>query len=676
MKKVYLKLFLILIFLALIALVPNASLAISNYDNEYEIQSYNIDMVVNENNTFDITETITAYFNVPKHGIYRKIPLKNSIIREDGSKSSNRVKITNIAVNNEYTTSKENGYEVIQIGNANSTITGSHTYTIKYTYNIGKDPVKNADELYFNLIGNEWDTTISGLTFNIKMPKEFDKSTLGFTTGSKGSNAYPSELKYEVEGNKITGTLGSTLKAGEGLTIRLTLPDEYFVGASSNFDIYSIFVIVFSIGCASIAFLIWQKHGKDDEVIETVEFYPPEGFNSAEIGFLYEGEASEESIISLLVYLADKGYLKIEETEQKVLFSTAKVARIIKLKEYDGDNECERIFFNGLFEHSNSKGTLIRASDIQRAEKRRGNTISWEEAKKRAEKEAEKEAESAEGKESVIISDLYDKFYKTIGKISSILNTKENKNKIFESMASGKYKYLIFMIIAIFILITVKPVMDFAGGEFLPFAIIFPGLGFSISLFIFLMNREIFAKIFALIWGLGFGGVPWAFIVLPSLTYYPIYLLTYIIGFICIALLMLFIKIMPKRTKYGNEMLGRIRGFKRFLETAEKEQLESLVEQNPEYFYNILPYTYALGVSEIWMNQFETIAMRAPDWYDSRVGFSVGTFHNFMDNTMRSAQNAMISSPSTSSGGGSSSGGFSGGGSSGGGSGGGGGGSW
>ena len=151
MKKVYLKLFLILIFLALIALVPNASLAISNYDNEYEIQSYNIDMVVNENNTFDITETITAYFNVPKHGIYRKIPLKNEITREDGSKSSNRVKITNIAVNNEYTTSKENGYEVIKIGNANSTITGSHTYTIKYTYNIGKDPVKNADELYLIL---------------------------------------------------------------------------------------------------------------------------------------------------------------------------------------------------------------------------------------------------------------------------------------------------------------------------------------------------------------------------------------------------------------------------------------------------------------------------------------------------------------------------------------------
>lgn len=45
--------------------------------NDYYISSYDIDMVVNENNTFDITETITTYFNVEKHGIYRTIPLKN-----------------------------------------------------------------------------------------------------------------------------------------------------------------------------------------------------------------------------------------------------------------------------------------------------------------------------------------------------------------------------------------------------------------------------------------------------------------------------------------------------------------------------------------------------------------------------------------------------------------------
>ena len=61
-------------------------------------------------------------------------------------------------------------------------------------------------------------------------------------------------------------------------------------------------------------------------------------------------------------------------------------------------------------------------------------------------------------------------------------------------------------------------------------------------------------------------------------------------------------------------MLGKIKGFKNFLETAEKSKLEELVMQNPEYFYNLLPYTYVLGVSNKWIEKFEDIALEAPHW--------------------------------------------------------------
>lgn len=39
-------------------------------------------------------------------------------------------------------------------------------------------------------------------------------------------------------------------------------------------------------------------------------------------------------------------------------------------------------------------------------------------------------------------------------------------------------------------------------------------------------------------------------------------------------------KVLTKRTPYGNEMLGKIKGFKSYLETAEKKKLE-------EWFYKI-----------------------------------------------------------------------------------------
>jgi uncharacterized membrane protein len=138
---------------------------------------------------------------------------------------------------------------------------------------------------------------------------------------------------------------------------------------------------------------------------------------------------------------------------------------------------------------------------------------------------------------------------------------------------------------------------------------------------------------------------------------------------LCVLGLIICLKYLPKRTPYGNQILGKLKGFKNFLETAEKDKLEAMVMQDPSYFYNILPYTYVLGVSDKWIKKFETISLQAPSWYDSPTGFNVTSFGTFMNNTMSSAEQSMSSSPS-------SSGGSSGGGSSGGGSGGGGGGSW
>lgn len=657
-EKIYLK-FILFFILLLIVVIPNNSFAISS-SGGYTVESYDIDMVVNEDNTFDITERITAYFTTAKHGIFRKIPLENNVKRVDGTTSNNKAKITNLEVSENYKKIKEFGNEIIVIGDINNTVIGRHTYTIKYKYNIGKDPLKNADELYYNLIGSEWGTSISNVTFKITMPKEFDENLLGFSSGDVGSTN-SSDVYYTVNGNIISGTLNNTLKSGQALTIRLTLPEGYFVGAKNDIDIYSIAVMIFSLVCVLISDRLWSKYGKDDKVVETVEFYPPEGFNSAEVGFLYEGSATTPAIISLLIYLANKGYLKIEETEELGLFKMSKGFRITKIKEYDGNNENERIFFNGLFKRRNSVD-MEKVKEIIKEAKRNGEKINYTQAIEMATATVEKP--------SVTSSDLYDNFYRTLDIIKSNFNSKENKNKIFESTATGKKKCLIMMIIALFVLITVKPIMEYSSilGLFtLPFALIFTGIGFTVLIggFIGLIKMP---KIFAIIFGVVLGVIPWCSMVLPVLVQNSMNLIMYIVGIICIAVILMFLKIMPKRTDYGNEMLGKVKGFKRFLQTAEKSKLESLVTQNPEYFYNILPYTYALGVSNIWINQFENIALQAPHWYDSRDDFNVHDFGIFMNTAMSSATTAMSTRPSSDGAGGSSSGGGS--------SGGGGGGSW
>lgn len=620
MKNKFLKLACMLCVCLGVLIVCNVSKASNEYA-EYTIDSYDIKMIVNENNTFDITEKITVNFTQYKHGINRKIPIRNTIQRLDGTTSNNRAKITNIEVSENYSTSTNNGYKILKIGSSNKTYIGKHTYTISYTYDIGKDPLKDADELYYNLIGTDSDTTISNVTFTIKMPKKFDYDgdKLGFSSGLKGS-IDSSNVEYTVNKNTISGSYIGTLGIAEGLTVRLTLPEGYFVRVQEKDDNYVILVSIISVACVIVSALLWRLYGKDNKVVETVEFYPPEGLNSAELAYIYKGVAEDEGIISLLISLANKGYLRIEDFGKKNLIDD-KDFRITKLKEYTGNNETEKEFFDGLFKKKNS----------------------------------------------VTNEDLYDSFYKTIRSIKSKLESKENKNKIFEKSSLSKIIWLALMCIVILLLITVKPIVNTSAGEDLPFLLAFPIIGFSVILLVGFRQTNLMIKIFGIVWGALVGGIPLVVEITPILVEeVPQYLTSYIIGLICIAIIIVFAKIMPKRTKYGSAMLGKIKGFKRFLEVAEKEELENLVSENPQYFYYILPYTYALGVSDKWVKQFESIAMQAPNWYTSPNGFSMDSFGRFMSSTMKSAQSSMTSAPS-SSGGGSSGGGSSGGGSGGGG---------
>lgn len=526
----------------------------------YVITDYAIQMDVAEDNILRITETIQTQFNEARHGIYRRIPTSPTISRADGTTDTIHAKIRHLQVNEKYDASTENGEYVVQIGDADKTVTGPKEYVLSYEYHMGKDASPNYDELYYNLIGTGWDTSIAQVHFTITMPKPFDEKKLGFSTGGYGT-AGTESIAYAVNGQTITGAYEHTLEPHEGLTVRLELPQGYFKFNMAAYYAQLSLLVVLPLALAAALFILWNKFGKDKKMVDVVEFYPPDGLNSAETALWYKGAATQEAIISLLIYLANKGYLSIESGKGGRSFT------IHKKKDYDGHNNAERDFLAGLW--------------------KTGNTVT-----KR---------------------DLQDSFYETVGAIAADLNGMENRKQIFSA----------------------KSMRLCAVGWLLCIAV----LGGVIALFSQILGG--FEKYLFLGAGLCF----------------------IVIG--CI-----FSSLMPKRTENGAARKQQINGFKIFLETAEKEKLEALVDENPEYFYDILPYAYVLGVSDRWIRQFEGIAVEPPQWYSGYGPFQFMMLHTFMHNTMGSVSQAMTSVPqsSVSSGGG---GGFSGGGA-----GGGGGGSW
>ncbi len=538
----------------------------------YYFTAYNVDININEDNSFDITEHISAYFNEQRHGIFRTIPTRNQVRRTDGTSHSVKAKIKNIKASENCDVSIENGNYVLQIGDADTYVEGEHDYTIKYTYMLGEDQNNGFDELYYNIIGDGWDTYIQNVTFKITMPKEFDKSKLGFSIGNYGTvGTY--DINYDVNDNIITGSVARTLQPNEAVTVRLELEDGYFYFNKTLYNFKLALLVAVPALLFIIVIILWSKFGKDKKAVQTVEFYPPNGMSSADIAFWQSGLiANNEKLTPLLIELANDGYIQIEEVETKSKKKSE--FAITKLKDrYDGNDRAKEIFFNGLFK--NGKRSKIYKSDLE------------------------------------------DDFYLTLNIIRELYNKPEKRNKVFE--AKSLYMRILAWILC------------------------------ALSVFAVLFN---FSNLF---------------------DSSQKYILT-LVGIIICIISFVFSFFIRKRTDEAIDILGKINGFKNFLETAEKDKLEALVDDDPAYFYNILPYAYVLGVSDKWMKKFESIAVEPPQWYYGYCPYNYIVFSHFMRDTMNTASNAMVSMPVQSGSGGSFSSG--GGGFAGGGAGGGGGGSW
>ena len=72
---------------------------------------------------------------------------------------------------------------------------------------------------------------------------------------------------------------------------------------------------------------------------------------------------------------------------------------------------------------------------------------------------------------------------------------------------------------------------------------------------------------------------------------------------------------MLQRTSGSIALMGKILGLKNFIEAAELDRIDALVEENPAYYYDVLPYAYVMGLTDKWAKNFERINIQAPDWY-------------------------------------------------------------
>ncbi len=131
-------------------------------------------------------------------------------------------------------------------------------------------------------------------------------------------------------------------------------------------------------------------------------------------------------------------------------------------------------------------------------------------------------------------------------------------------------------------------------------------------------------------------------------------------------LFIIFNFIMPKRTIEGAEAFRQIKGFKLYMETAEKYRSQFYEKEN--IFEKFLPYAIAFGITGLWIKKMKEIygeefySRYSPAWYAGNFGAFSADSLNSVINNLSSGIASNISSPSGSGGAGGAGGGGGGGG--------------
>ncbi|MEX2446310.1 MAG: DUF2207 domain-containing protein [Dehalococcoidia bacterium] len=573
------------------------------------IQQYDIAITIEEDGAIVVDETIRYDFGgAERRGIIRDIPVR--LHYDDEHDRLYDLDVIEVAVSEgtpgQYVVEDiEGGTTRIRIGDADTTITGAHTYRIQYRVAGALNAFEGHDELYWNAIGGDWAAPIDGVSVTVQTPVAIERVAC---------YAGPENSRLTCDAAQATGDTAQfthgALDPYEAVSIVVALPEGAVeVGPPVLEERWSLgrafSVTPFTVGASALLFvgagivlvrLVWlggrdrrwagsavnrafgapgghtERVGLFEDDIYPVEYAPPDGLRPGEIGVLTDEIAHPLDVTATIIDLGVRGFLRIEEIEEESgVFGWSKKSdwRLVRQPDATGDLvEYERLLLDGLFEDG----------------------------------------------DEVLLSDLKTTFVERLQRVQETMYEAVVAHRWFpRSPASIRNQWV--------------------------------GIGIAVLLV------GLAVQVAAIVW------TPYALVPLAL----PV------AGVVLLAAH----GSMPHRTARGTAALTRVRGFRRFIETAETERARFAEQAN--LFYEYLPYAIVFGSTKKWAQAFEGLATSpsAPGWYVSPHAFAVGSFVGAMDSFAVTSSGTIASTP-----GGSGSSGFSGGGFSGGGGGGGGGGSW
>ena len=599
LKKILVILAILSIFLGLMGNYNNSfarsrkkKIDISTIDTGYTIKKLKIDAKVTETNDIQITEEMDVFFNYDKHGIYRVIPEKNTIIA-DGDKKQIDARVSNVTVNEKFTSTSQDGYKILKIGDKDKTIVGDKKYIIKYTYSIEKYNTKEGiDEFYFNIVGDKINTTIGSVEYKIEFPKKYNKENIYLYSGRDEYKINGEETLNKEKGigtdilsdTVIAGRMDKLILPFRAVTLRIKLGKDYFILRNNYTDILAKIGTAVAVMTFIYTLIILYKYGRDKKLSDIITFKLPKELDVSNTYYLkYKTTTDYRKIVpALIIEFANEGYIEIgdgADRQEKGIFAKKPKDRfdIVKIKDYNG-NQYRKKIFDALF----SKGDVLTEKNIKKVGQNIVTAVT-------------------EG-------------------VEIMQNSKFDKEVYDQSGLKHVWKILGITIIPLIILFL--GAVSFVGSMGLTFKII-STIAILVSIFMFVMCLKKASRTTTVI------GVVIQFIIIIIMLVYAgieakfisglgtgIY---YIASAILLSLQVLISFWMEKKTQKGMMYEAQVNGFVKYIKTAREEELKEMVMEHPTMFFDILPYTYIFGISKLWINKFSNIEIEKPEWYTGNV---------------------------------------------------------
>ncbi len=338
----------------------------TNAQEFFSIKQYVVAVKVNKDASLDIDETINVHFHERRHGIYRLIPYRYRLqsLPEEIENADRQLEwggyantiIENIRVDGwKYEVSTSGDYKSIKIGSADKYVDGDQQYKIYYRVLNALNFFKDHSELYFNIIGDQWEAPIDSVNFSIQLYNSLAEEPSYFVvTGSAGSTENNTLTRWND--NKIlSGHSVKHLNNKEGVTIGIVFPKDFLV--QQNYSLRGIYWLILPLIVFAGMFLLWKRWGKDEKPTIQTEFYPPENLSPGICGYIIDNKLNRRDLTALVPYWGAGGYLQIKETEENSLFGMIKHKEyeFIKLKELAPEAMgFEKTLFNGIFKSGNN----------------------------------------------------------------------------------------------------------------------------------------------------------------------------------------------------------------------------------------------------------------------------------------------------------------------------------